>query len=165
MHIHTGAVFYRDSCAVWDADCKKENYMTDLFIEALTKGSTSPQINTITLRVGEHLMVVDRDETLFNGDEVMKDKLSHTTLTFHNCYECDGENEKPISPDELDRAVMERTSPEDPGISLVDIEIEDDAPEEYQVIPLKAMLEDDGYGDFGVSIDYDALSRSENYEF
>ena len=60
---------------------------------------------------------------------------------------------------------MERTSPEDPGISLVDIEIEDDAPEEYQVIPLKAMLEDDGYGDFGVSIDYDALSRSENYEF
>lgn len=137
--------------------------MTDLFIEVLTNFPT-PQINTVTLRVGERLMVIDRDETLFNGEN-KDNKLSHTTLTFHNCYEWDEETEKPIDSDELDRAVMERTSPEDAAISLVDIDIEDDAPEGYQVIPLKAVLEDDDYGDFVLDIDYDALSRSENYEF
>ena len=137
--------------------------MTDLFIEVLTNFPT-PQINTVTLRVGERLMVIDRDETLFNGEN-KDNKLSHTTLTFHNCYEWDEETKKPINSDELDRAVMERTSPEDAAISLVDIDIEDDAPEGYQVIPLKAVLEDDDYGDFVLDIDYDALSRSENYEF
>ena len=88
--------------------------MTDIYLEILTKGSTAPMINTITLQVGHRSVIIDRHETEYDRRDV-KDasRWTHTAITFHDCYEWDGENEKPIDSDELDRAVMERTSPED----------------------------------------------------
>ena len=140
--------------------------MTDIYLEILTKGSAVPMINTITLQVGDRTMIIDRRETGYDHRGV-KDvsRWTHTTITFHDCYEWDNKNEKPISPDELDRAVMERTSPEDAAVSLVDLDIEDDAPAGYGVIPLKVMIEDDDIGDVFADVDYDALDASENYEY
>lgn len=140
--------------------------MTDIYFEILTKGSVVPMINTITLQVGDRTVIVDRHETEYDRRDI-KDvsRWTHTTITFHDCYEWDGENEKPISPDELDRAVMERTSPEDAAVSLVDLDIEDDAPAGYEVIPLKVTIEDDDIGDVFADVDYNALDSSEDYEY
>ena len=138
----------------------------DIYFEILTKGSEVPMINTITLQLGDRTVIVDRHETGYDHEDI-KDvsKWAHTTITFLDCYEWDGENEKPISSDELYRAVMMRTSPEDDAVSLVDLDIEDDAPAGYEVIPLKVTIEDDDIGDVFADVDYDALDSSEDYEY